>query len=106
MAWGVTSWCSDSRLNARSNKDTILDWNYRDDTIQLENAIFRKLAKTGTLNKAFFTIRTAAKNANDYIIYNKNTGDLSSIPTVMAQAARWSSPALERTKLASTATSS
>jgi len=63
-------------LNARTNKDRFLDWNYRDDTIQLENAVFKKLTKTGVLNKAYFTIGSAAKDSNDYIIYNKTTGDL------------------------------
>src|SRR3712207_7945920 len=44
----------------------------KDDTIYLDNAIFRKLGKgtdlkPGKLNKAFFTIGTEARDANDYL---------------------------------------
>ncbi|MCG7394872.1 hypothetical protein MHY87_18385 [Microvirga sp. ACRRW] len=62
--------------NSRTNKDTIKDWNYRDDTIHLENKIFKKLTKTGTLKKDYFVLGSAAKDGNDFIGYNKKTGDL------------------------------
>jgi len=63
-------------LSSTSNKDRILDWNYRDDTIQLENAVFRKLTKTGALNKAYFVLNSVAKDSNDYVGYDSRTGDL------------------------------
>ena len=62
--------------SSSSNKDRILDWNYRDDTIKLENAVFKKLTKTGGLSKASFVIGAAAKDSNDFVGYNKATGDL------------------------------
>jgi Ca2+-binding RTX toxin-like protein len=63
-------------LNAVANVDTITDFNVADDTIYLENAIFKKLVKTGALDSRFFKIGSKAADANDYIIYNKNTGYL------------------------------
>ncbi|WP_243372899.1 cadherin domain-containing protein [Microvirga solisilvae] len=64
-------------LNARSNVDTIKDFSVKDDTIYLENAIFKKLTKTGKLSKDFFTIGPKAKDSKDYIVYNDKTGALS-----------------------------
>ena len=66
----------DTKPQAKSNKDKILDWNHRDDTIQLENTIFKALKKTGTLKKACFTLGSGAKDGNDFIGYNRGTGDL------------------------------
>ena len=63
-------------LSSSSNKDRIVDFNPRYDTIKLENAIFKALKSTGTLNSAYFTIGSSAKDSNDYIGYNKTTGDL------------------------------
>lgn len=63
-------------LSSKSNKDKILDWVAKDDTIRLENAIFKALKKTGALSKSFFTVGAKALDSNDYIGYNKKTGDL------------------------------
>ncbi|MEZ0171927.1 hypothetical protein [Microvirga sp. TS319] len=63
-------------LNARTNKDRIMDWSKADDTIRLENAIFKALKKTGTLSKNFFKLGSKATDADDHIGYNKATGDL------------------------------
>jgi serralysin len=69
--------------NKRTNKDTITDFKVRDDTIWLENSIFRKLGSKGTEDKpaklkaAFFKIGDKATDKNDYVIYNKKTGVLS-----------------------------
>jgi len=60
-----------------SNVDVVTDFNAAEDTIHLENSVFTKLAKTGTLSSSFFTVGTKALDANDYIIYNKDTGALS-----------------------------
>jgi Ca2+-binding RTX toxin-like protein len=58
--------------------DVISGFSVKDDTIRLENAIFKKLGtKSGTLNKAYFAISSAAKDGNDFIVYNKAKGVLS-----------------------------
>ena len=67
-----------------SNMDTIEDFS-TEDTIQLENAIFKKLstitfdATTKVLNADFFTANDTgtAQDANDYIVFNTQTGVLS-----------------------------
>jgi Ca2+-binding RTX toxin-like protein len=46
-----------------------------DDTIQLENLVFAKLTATGVLNADNFKIGAAA-DADDYVIYNNDTGAL------------------------------
>jgi serralysin len=69
--------------NKRTNKDTITDFKVRDDTIWLENSIFKKLGKKGTednpskLKASYFKIADKAQDKDDYIIYNKKTGVLS-----------------------------
>jgi Ca2+-binding RTX toxin-like protein len=65
-----------STLNAKSNVDTISGFSVKDDTIHLENRIFKQLKKTGTLSKDFFTIGSQAKDENDYIVYDKAKGAL------------------------------
>jgi len=50
------------------------------DTIALDNSIFTKLPGTGELSYRFFTVGETAKDRNDYIIYDKNTGVLSYDP--------------------------
>jgi len=73
---GMDNFVFNSALNASTNKDTILDFKAVDDTIQLENAIFKKLTATGTLNAALFRVGTKALDANDYVVYNKGAGAL------------------------------
>ncbi|MBM6596501.1 hypothetical protein [Microvirga pudoricolor] len=67
----------DTKPNRKTNADKILDINVRDDTIHLDNAIFKKLGKAGKLKAAYFTIGEQAKDKNDYLIYNKTKGTLS-----------------------------
>ncbi|WP_112663209.1 PD40 domain-containing protein [Microvirga flavescens] len=65
-----------------ANIDTITDFSVRDDTIWLENAIFRALGKKGSLKKpakldaSMFWSGSSAHDADDRIIYNKKTGAL------------------------------
>ena len=72
-----------SSTDRKVNFDKITDFSVKDDSIHLDNAIFKKLGTKGTadkpaqLNKAFFTIGTKAKDKNDYIVYNNKTGVLS-----------------------------
>jgi serralysin len=83
-----------AKTDRKVNFDTITDYSVRDDSIRLDNAIFKKLGKSGkgpvftgggwqvgnaakTLKKDFFTIGTKAKDKNDYLIYDRKTGILS-----------------------------
>ncbi|MCB8820295.1 calcium-binding protein [Microvirga rosea] len=70
-----------TKLNKKTNLDKIADFNVKDDTIWLDNAIFKKLGKgselkPGKLNKAFFSIGDHAKDKNDYLIYDNKQGVL------------------------------
>jgi Tol biopolymer transport system component len=58
------------------NKDKIETWAYREDTIRLDNDIFKKLTKTGKLHSKYFTLGAKAKDANDFIGVNKANGDV------------------------------
>jgi Ca2+-binding RTX toxin-like protein len=66
-----------SSTDRKVNFDSIGDFSVKDDMIQLENAIFKKVGKVGRLKKDFFTIGDKAKDKNDYIIYDKKTGILA-----------------------------
>lgn len=61
-----------------SNIDTLTDFNVSDDTIRLDNAIFTKLAKTGTLSANFFRSNAGAvaQDSNDYILFDTESGQL------------------------------
>lgn len=66
---------------SKSNIDKVKDFSVKDDTVYLDNAIFKKLGKgtefkPGKLNKKLFAIGDEAKDVNDYLIYNKKTGAL------------------------------
>jgi Ca2+-binding RTX toxin-like protein len=75
--WGRDTFIFKNKLNAKTNVDTITDFNVKDDTIRLENSIFKKLGKAGKLNPDFFTVGSKAQDGNDYLIYNKKNGYLS-----------------------------
>jgi Ca2+-binding RTX toxin-like protein len=62
--------------SSTSNKDKIADWNYKDDTIYLENAVFKALKKTGALSKYSFVKAAKALDSNDYVGYDSKTGNL------------------------------
>jgi Ca2+-binding RTX toxin-like protein len=63
------------------NRDKITDFNPIDDSIYLDNIVFKKLGKAGSLTKpaklkkGFFTF-DKAKDANDYVIFAKKKGIL------------------------------
>jgi Ca2+-binding RTX toxin-like protein len=67
-----------STLNAATNRDTIEDF-APGDKLQLENAIFTRLTTLGTLNTVNFVsgAGVVAVDANDFILYDTNTGVLS-----------------------------
>ncbi|AYD00812.1 M10 family metallopeptidase C-terminal domain-containing protein [Neorhizobium sp. NCHU2750] len=60
------------------NVDLINDFSPVDDVIHLENAIFTSFTKTGAISSASFIKGTtpAAKDANDFLIYETDTGNL------------------------------
>lgn len=67
------------QLTTTGNVDTIQDFSVVDDTLQLENAVFTALSKTGTLAAASLRMgagATKALDADDYLIYNSTTGNL------------------------------
>ncbi|ANY79688.1 hypothetical protein BB934_16840 [Microvirga ossetica] len=72
-----------SSTDRKVNFDTVKDFNVKDDSLYLDNAIFKKLGKKGSeqnpvkLDKKFFTVGDKAKDKDDYVIYNKKTGVLS-----------------------------
>ncbi|MEZ0167158.1 calcium-binding protein [Microvirga sp. TS319] len=79
---GKDAFVFNAKPNAKTNIDKIVDFKHGEDSIWLDNAIFTKLGKAGSssdpaaLNKAFFTVGTKAKDANDHVIYDKGTGKL------------------------------
>lgn len=73
---GKDAFVFDTALDAEMNVDIIDDFNVRDDTIHLDNAIFTKLGKTGRMKDGFFAIG-AARDKNDHIIYDRETGTLA-----------------------------
>jgi len=73
---GRDTFLFDTKPNKKSNFDRVVDFNGNDDVIALENGIFTKLAKTGTLKKGAFFSGAKAHDADDRIIFNKKTGIL------------------------------
>lgn len=62
-----------------ANIDSITGYNAPTDTIQLENAIFTKFTATGAILPGNFKADAgvAATDANDFLLYNTTTGNLS-----------------------------
>ncbi len=60
------------------NADTITDFNVANDTIQLDDAIFKSILATGELLSGYFRSNTTglAQDANDHIIFEKDAGEL------------------------------
>ncbi|WP_262300207.1 calcium-binding protein [Microvirga sesbaniae] len=75
--WGKDTFIFKSALSAKINVDTISDFNVQDDTIRLDNLVFKKLGRAGTLNPEFFNIGSTSQDANDYLTYNKSKGYLT-----------------------------
>lgn len=69
------------KTDRQVNFDKITDFNVKDDSIYLDNAIFKKLGKgspsmPGKLKEQFFAF-DKAKDKNDYLIYDRKTGVMS-----------------------------
>ncbi|MFC4171496.1 calcium-binding protein [Microvirga sp. GCM10011540] len=76
---GKDAFVFDRKPNKKTNLDTIKSYNVRDDSVYLDNAVFKKLGKgsetkPGKLKSAFFTVGSEAKDKNDYLFYNKKNG--------------------------------
>ncbi|MBK8084227.1 MAG: hypothetical protein IPK28_10605 [Devosia sp.] len=66
----------DTALDKYSNVDRILDFKAIDDTILLDDAVFKKVGALGVLSAGAFVTGSKALDASDRIIYNAATGDL------------------------------
>ena len=72
-----------SKTDRKVNFDTLNDFSTKNDSLYVDNAIFKKLGKKGPeqkpvkLDKKFFTVGDKAKDKDAYIVYNKKTGMLS-----------------------------
>ncbi|WP_281023995.1 calcium-binding protein [Microvirga flavescens] len=79
---GKDAFVFDAKAGAKTNRDKIVDFSVKDDSIWLDNAVFAKLGAKGSadapaqLKKGFFTIGEKAKDKNDYIIYDDKKGVL------------------------------
>ncbi len=74
---GQDAFIFDTTLSG-GNIDILLDFRAEDDTIRLENGIFTRLSRIGTLSTAFFVSNAGgtAVDANDYILHDNLTGNL------------------------------
>jgi Ca2+-binding RTX toxin-like protein len=73
---GRDTFVFNSKVGKTLGWDTIIDFNVRDDTIALENAIFQGVGKAGKLSKTAFHVGQQAHDKSDRIIYDKDTGAL------------------------------
>ncbi|WP_114945674.1 hypothetical protein [Microvirga calopogonii] len=77
---GKDTFVFDTKLNKSTNVDTLTDFNVKADKFWLENKFFSKLGKGSSkgikLNADMFVKASKAQDAEDRIIYNKNTGYL------------------------------
>jgi serralysin len=79
---GRDTFVFDTKPNARTNLDRVKDFSVKDDSIYLDNAIFKALGKKGMLAKPaklqakMFWKGAKAHDADDRVIYNPKTGAL------------------------------
>jgi serralysin len=72
----------DTKPSKTTNLDRITDYSVKNDTVWLDNAIFKKLgrgseANPRKINKDYFELGDKAQDADDYVLYNSRTGILS-----------------------------
>ncbi len=75
---GLDRFRFDTAPNATTNADRISGFVAADDAIELENAVFAKLTKTGALAAANFRANASgtAADTNDFVVYETDTGRL------------------------------
>jgi Ca2+-binding RTX toxin-like protein len=66
----------DTGLNARSNVDTIVDFQSTYDGIYLDDSVFKAAGGTGTLSQDAFVIGNSAMDASDRIIFDREAGEI------------------------------
>jgi Ca2+-binding RTX toxin-like protein len=71
----------DTRLNARTNLDTVTDFSVVDDSVYVDNKYLKKLGSGSAsspkkLKAAFFKVGEKAGDANDYLVYSRKKGVL------------------------------
>jgi serralysin len=66
----------DKRPDTSSNHDNVYDYSVAQDTIRLENAVFKTLGAAGGLKPEYFRPAAHAVDGDDYIIYSRRTGKL------------------------------
>jgi serralysin len=81
---GRDTFVFDTKVNTKTNRDKIIDFNVKQDTIWLDNKYMSKLGagspeKALKIKKAFFSL-DYAKDGNDHVIYNTSTGVVSYDP--------------------------
>jgi cysteinyl-tRNA synthetase len=62
--------------NRKTNVDRVVGFSAKDDTIELENFVFKKLGKAGKLAADAFHVGKAAADSHDRIIYDRTKGAL------------------------------
>jgi Ca2+-binding RTX toxin-like protein len=78
---GKDAFVFNTKPHKKSNIDKVADFNVKDDSFYLDNAVFKKLGKgtelsPGKLKAGLFTIGDKAKDKNDYLVYDNKKGVL------------------------------
>jgi serralysin len=75
---GADRFLFNTALNSSANVDEIRYFNVAADLIEVDNAIFTRFATTGGISASTFVSNTSgvAQDANDYLIYESDTGEL------------------------------
>lgn len=77
---GKDAFVFNTRPDPVTNIDTIVDFSVADDTIWLDNAVFKALGPAGHLKPTMFWTGAAAHDATDRIVYDRSHGVLSYDP--------------------------
>jgi Ca2+-binding RTX toxin-like protein len=85
---GADTFFFDTRLNAKTNVDRIMDFDPNEDMISLSRQTFSKLKAARTLKADAFHAGKKAHDASDRIIYDKGTGSLYYDPDGTGAAAQ------------------
>jgi Ca2+-binding RTX toxin-like protein len=73
---GTDSFVFNTALSKTANVDTVKAFSVKDDTIRLENAVFKALGKAGKFASDKFHKGKSAADAQDRIVYDSKTGAL------------------------------
>ncbi|MGO4387290.1 hypothetical protein AB4Y85_07110 [Microvirga sp. 2YAF29] len=66
----------DTKANARTNVDKVVDFKSVDDAFWLDNAVFTRIGGNGRLKADAFHLGKRAEDREDRIVYDKATGNL------------------------------